>query len=125
MKKTALILGIVGGLVAGALGMKWLGDFGELSELQRYAVQAQLAAQGGSLDKMIVASFILIAGFFAGLAGAFLAFKNKYALAGGLMLGAGVLPVLFAPMSLIFTSLLIAAGIVAFLAHSKRRVAQA
>ena len=121
MKPAIVILAVLGALAAGGLGAKWMAEFGELGELERQAVAAQMAAQGGSLDSFITASFILLVGFFAALAGGFLSFKDKFALAGGLLLGAGVLPVLFAPQSLIFTALLIASGILAFVAHSKRQ----
>ncbi|GER07736.1 hypothetical protein GCM10007972_22530 [Iodidimonas muriae] len=125
MKMASIILGVLGALAVGFLGMKWMSDFGSLNEMERLAAQAQLAAQGGSLDKMITASFIMIAGFFVGLAGVFMSLKERYALAGGLMLGAGILPPLFAPQTFIFTALLIAAGVVAFIAHSKRNAAHA
>ena len=120
MKATIVILGILGAFAAGGLGMKWLGDFGQLGELERFALQSQLAAQGDSLDGMITASFILLGAFFAGLAGAYMAVRNKFPLAGGLLLGAGILPVLFSGKTAIFTSLLIVAGVIAFVAHSKQ-----
>jgi hypothetical protein len=124
MKIAVVVLAILGALASGFLGMKWMGDLsalGNMSELERMAAQSIAAAQGQSLNKMGAAAFILILGALAGFAGAFFTLKNKFALAGGLLLGAGVFPVLFQPQAVFFTSLLIIGGALAFFKHSKNK----
>jgi LytS/YehU family sensor histidine kinase len=118
--KIAIVaLAVLGALAAGFLGGKWMGDLGGMSDQQRMA--AQLMGQTEQINKMTTSAFVLLAGFLAGLAGAFLSFTGRFALGGGLMLAFGVLPVLFTPQALIFTSPLIAAGVVALLAHFRAR----
>lgn len=126
MKIAVIILAVLGALAAGFLGMKWMGDLaalGNMSEFERMAAKSMAAAQGQSLDKMQAAAFILVLGALAGFAGAFFALKNRFALAGGLLLGAGVFPVLFQPQAVVFTSLLIIGGALAFFKHSKKEAA--
>ena len=117
MKKTVLILGILGGLVAGWLGMKWLGDIGGLSEEQKMA--AQMMGQGDELQAMGVAGILLIGSLVAGIAGGILAYRGRLQTGGVLMLAGGIVPLFFAKQTILFTSLLIAGGVVAFLAHRK------
>lgn len=119
MRKAALILGILGGIVAGGLGMKWLGDIGGLSEQQKMTVQ--LMGQGEDLQAMGVAGLLLIGSLVAGIAGGILAHRGRLQAAGILMLIAGVAPLFFAKQAVLFTSLLIAGGVVALLEHRKMR----
>ncbi|MBB5517349.1 hypothetical protein [Amphiplicatus metriothermophilus] len=124
MKIAIVILAVLGAIAAGFLGVKWLGDLsalGNMSELQRMAVRSAAAAQGQSLDKMGAAAFLLILAFLAGLAGAFFTLKNRLPLAGGLLVGAGLVPVLIQPQAVVFTFLLIAAGGLAFFSHAKKK----
>lgn len=75
MRILGLILGILGGLAAGFLGMKWLGDVNHLKtqiELLRSA--------GGSmaeLDKMVTAAYMLIGAMGAGIVGGVLAMMGR------------------------------------------------
>ena len=119
MKNAVMILGILGALTAGGLGMNWMSDIGSMTEQQK--ALAQLSGQGEQMSKLATASFILVAGFFAGLAGAFLARKDNFMGAGIVLLVAGVLPLLFAPQAFLFTVLLIAGGVVAFVIHTKAK----
>lgn len=112
MRNAALILGILGGLVAGALGMKWLSDFGELNEMQR-------AMGGEQLQNMGTAALLMLGSLVLGIAGGILSFKRKFAIGGALMLLGGIAPLLLAKQAILFLSLLIAGGIVALLAHFK------
>ncbi|WP_156762843.1 hypothetical protein [Woeseia oceani] len=112
MRTTALILGIVGGLVAGALGMKWLGDFGQLNEMQ-------LAAGGEQLQNMGTAGLLMIVSLILGVTGGIMAWKRKYLPGGVLMLVGGIVPLFYAKQAILFLCLLIAGGIVALLAHYK------
>lgn len=112
MRITILILGVVGALVAGALGMKWLSDYGQLNEMQR-------AMGGQQLQDMGTAGLLLIVSMVLGIVGAILAYKHKFAVGGVLMLLAGVVPLLFAKQAIVFLLLLIAGGIVGLFAHFK------
>ncbi|ANO52316.1 hypothetical protein BA177_14990 [Woeseia oceani] len=107
-----MILGIVGGLVAGALGMKWLGDFGQLNEMQ-------LAAGGEQLQNMGTAGLLMIVSLILGVTGGIMAWKRKYLPGGVLMLVGGIVPLFYAKQAILFLCLLIAGGIVALLAHYK------
>lgn len=113
MRNTALILGIVGGLIAGALGMKWLTDYGQLNELQRLAGGEQLRNLG-------TAGLLLIGSLVTGIAGGILAFRRKFLAGSVLMLAGAILPLLVARQTIIFLLPLLAGGIVAALAHTKR-----
>ena len=112
MRTATLILGILGGLVAGALGTKWLSDFGQLNEMQRVVGGEQLQSMG-------TAGLLMLGSLLAGIAGGVLSFKGKFVPGGVLMLLGGVIPLFYAKQAVLFLSLLIAGGIVALLAHFK------
>lgn len=112
MRTATLILGVLGGLVAGALGMKWLSDFGQLNEMQR-------AMGGEQLQGMATAGLLMLVSLVAGIAGGVFSFKRTFALGGVLMLLGGIIPLFYAKQAILFLSLLIAGGIVAMLAHFK------
>lgn len=112
MRMATLILGVLGGLVAGALGMKWLSDFGQLNDMQR-------AMGGEQLQGMATAGLLMLLSLVAGIAGGILSFKRKFALGGALMLLGGIIPLFYAKQAIVFLSLLIAGGAVALLAHFK------
>lgn len=123
MKIAVIVLAILGALASGFLGINWLNNLsalGGMSELERATAHAMAAAQGQSLDKMGTAAIILVIGALASLVGAFLAMKNKFSLAGGLLLGAGILPVLFQGKAVVFTAVLIVAGALAFVLYSRK-----
>lgn len=124
MKKTALILGILGGLIAGGLGMKWLGDIGAMTEAQRQMAQAM--GQGDQLQSMGIAGILLLGSLVAGIVGGILAVRGRLLVGGIVMLAGGVVPLLYASQAIIFTALLIAGGVVAMVAHrNESRVAAA
>ncbi|HBD12912.1 MAG TPA: hypothetical protein DCZ13_12240 [Porticoccaceae bacterium] len=110
MKTATLILGIVGALLAGGLGMKWLNDFGQLTELQR-------AMGGQELQSMGTAALLMIGSLIAGIVGGILSFKRKFLAGGVLMLAAGILPLLLASQAIVFLLPLIAGGILSLYAH--------
>lgn len=112
MRAATLILGVLGGLVAGALGMKWLSDFGQLNEMQR-------AMGGEQLQSMGTAGLLMLVSMVVGIAGGVFSFKRKFALGGVLMLLGGIIPLFYAKQAILFMSLLIAGGVVALLAHFK------
>lgn len=110
MRNTILVLGILGGLLAGGLGMKWLSDFGQLNEMQR-------AMGGEQLQNMGTAALLMIGSLITGIAGGILAFRRKYMAAGILMLLGGVVPVLLAAQAVLFLLPLIAGGVLSLYAH--------
>ncbi len=111
-----MILGVLGGLIAGALGMKWLGDFGQLNEMQR-------ALGGEQLQNMGTAGLLMILSLVLGVTGGIMSWKHKFLVGGVLMLLGGIIPLLFAKQAILFLSVLVAGGIVALLAHFKSGVA--
>jgi hypothetical protein len=128
MKTTVIVLAILGALASGFLGVNWLNSLSALSgmtDLERAMAQQMAAAQGQSLDSMGTAAIILVIGALVGIVGAVLVMKNKFSLAGGLLLGAGILPVLFQGKAVVFTALLIVAGALAFVLHSKQKAVPA
>jgi len=112
MRAATLILGVLGGLVGGALGMKWLSDFGQLNEMQRAMGGAQLQAMG-------TAGLLMLSSMVAGIAGGIFSFKRKFVLGGVLMLLGGIVPLFYAKQAILFMSLLVAGGVVALFAHFK------
>jgi hypothetical protein len=112
MRIAGLILGILGGLLAGFLGMKWMGDADSLKG------QIELARKMGvnmaDLDKMVTASYMLIGAMVAGIVGGILAMMGKGKIAAVLMLAGAIVPAIWVPKSLIFTCLLLLGGIVCF-----------
>jgi len=118
MRILGLILGILGGLAAGFLGMKWLGDVNHLK-----AQIELLRSAGGSmaeLDKMVTAAYMLIGAMGAGIVGGILAMMGKGKIAALLMLAGAIVPAIWAPKSLIFTCLLVIGGIVSFFARPRQ-----
>lgn len=112
MRITALILGVLGGLIAGALGAKWLGDFGQLNDMQR-------AMGGEQLQNLGTAGMLLLVSLVLGVAGGIMSWKRKFLVGGVLMLVGGIFPLFFAKQAILFLAVLIAGGIVALLAHAR------
>ena len=119
MRITAVILGILGGLMAAFLGIKWLSDANEMREM----IQAIQSAGGDTseIDSIVNGGYCLIAALVFGIAGAVAVLKDKGKVAGALMLVGALLPAVFAPKALVFTFLLLLGGIFAFLAQPKTR----
>ncbi len=116
MRMVTLILGILGGLAAGFLGFKWYSDASEAKELL-----AALKGMGGDtseIDGLVTASYILMAGLAAGIAGGVLGLKGNK-VGGILMILFGALPAVWAPKALVFSGLLILAGIFGLLVKPK------
>jgi hypothetical protein len=112
MRILGLILGILGGLAAGFLGMKWMGD----AESLKTSIEAarKLGANMADLDKVATASHVLIGSMVAGIVGGILAMMGKGKIAALLMLAGAIVPAIWVPKSLVFTFLLVLGGIVCF-----------
>ncbi|HNR22303.1 MAG TPA: hypothetical protein PKL49_04690 [Steroidobacteraceae bacterium] len=117
MKKAALVLGILGGVIAGGIGMKWLSDIGALTEQQK--MTAQLMGQGDQLQAMGIAGLLLLGSLVAGIVGGIIAFRGRLMAGAVVMLAGGIVPLFFAKQAILFTAVLIAGGVVAFMAHRK------
>jgi hypothetical protein len=112
MRMATLILGIVGGLIAGGLGLKWLGDIGQLNEIQRMAGGEQLRQMG-------IAGILLVGSLVAGVAGGILSYRRNFVLGAALMLIGAILPLFYASQAVIFTLPLLIGGVLAIAAHFK------
>src|SRR5581483_4287503 len=119
MRIVGLILGILGGLAAGALGIKWLSDAHQMREL--IGAAREFGVDTGELDKLIIAAYILLAAMVLGIIVGVLAFKGKGKIAAGLMLVGALLPVVFAPKALVFTFLLLVGGALSLLARPRQK----
>ena len=114
MRIAGLILGILGGLAAGFLGMKWLSDANDMKEMVGAA--RNLGIDMSELDKTVTAAYILLGSAVLGIVGGVMAFKGKGKIAAILMLIGALAPVILAPKALVFTCILLIGGIVSFLA---------
>ena len=112
MRYAGLVLGILGGLAAGALGAKWLSDAREMSA--QIETLRELGADTGDITRLTIGAWLLIGALLAGIAGGVLALMGKGKIAGGVLMASAVLPACFAPASLIFTWMLVAGAIVSF-----------
>jgi hypothetical protein len=118
MRILGLILGILGGLLAGCLGWKWLDDANHVKAMMDVARSA--GANMAELDKTVMAGRMLIGSMAAGIVGGILAMMGKGKIAALLMLAGAIVPAIWAPKSLIFTFLLIIGGIVCFFVKSRQ-----
>ena len=118
MRILGLILGILGGLLAGCLGWKWLDDANHVKAMMDVARSA--GANMAELDKTVMAGRMLIGSMAAGIVGGILAMMGKGKIAALLMLAGAIVPAIWAPKSLIFTCLLVIGGIVSFFAKPRQ-----
>jgi hypothetical protein len=112
MRILGLILGILGGLLAGCLGWKWLDDANHMKTMIDVARSAGVSM--ADLDKTVTAGRMLIGSMGAGIVGGILAMMGKGKMAALLMLAGVIVPAIWAPKSLVFTFLLLIGGIVCF-----------
>jgi hypothetical protein len=115
MRTAALILGILGGVLAAFLGLKWLNDYNALESALLDAL-----AMGVSIDqaeKLRTAAYFLVSGLATGIVGGILAFKRRGLAGGVIMLVSVVGAVVFAPDSIIFSGLLALGAVFALVSH--------
>lgn len=122
MRIVGLVLGIIGGLLAGMLGLTWIRDASRMRELVGAA--RSLGVDTGEVDKLIVAAYILLAAMVVGVVAGVLAFKGKGRLAAPLMIVAAIAPALFAAKALVFTFVLLLGGLLSFAVKPKVKLFQ-
>ncbi len=118
MRIAAFILAILGGLAAAALGMTWLSDAAELKEQIAVA-----EAAGVSVGSIVTAGWLLVLALGLGIAGGVLSLMRKGRIAAPVLIVAAVAPAVFEPKSLVFSFLLIIAGLLALGATPKPAMA--
>jgi hypothetical protein len=129
MKITALVLGILGGLAAGALGAKWVADINSPAGKQALAMADSplvkrsplLREEVKRLKAASTAGYLLLLSLGLGIAGGILTLRNKGKIGGAMLLVGAVLPAVFAPMTLIATFLLPIGAVFAFVAKPPRQ----
>jgi hypothetical protein len=118
MRNAAIVLGIVGGIVAALFGMKWLGDANEMKDMIE-SLRA-MGADTTEIDALIRGGYCLILSLFLGVGGSVLTLKNNGKLGGALMLAGVVLPFLFVGGKAIVTSFFLLLGGILALRSSSR-----
>lgn len=122
MRIAGLALGVIGGLLAGVLGLTWIRDASRMRELVEAA--RSLGVDTGEVDKLVIAAYILLAAMVVGIVAGVLAFKGKGKAAAVLMIVAAIAPALFAPKALVFTFILLLGGMLSFAARPKVKLFQ-
>jgi hypothetical protein len=117
MRIVGLCLGVIGGLLAGMLGVTWMRDANRMRELVDTA--RSLGVDTGEVDKLVLAAYLLLAVMIVGIVAGVLAFKGKGKIAAPLMILSALAPALFAPKALVFTFLLLLGGLLSFAARPK------
>ena len=124
MRWVILGLALLGALLAGGIGAKWLGDADDnaatIKKLQEYqqglqskgSNTAALDKQMSGLNNVIRAAYLLVIGCLASIGAAVAVGMNKIKpmVAGSIWLGSALIPAFFEPKSLVFSFLLIIAG---------------
>ena len=115
MRIAAFILAILGGLAAAALGITWLDD------LDKYKESLELAEQAGiSFTSLRISAYLLLTGLLTGIAGGVLALQRKGKIAAAVLIGSATAPAILEPKALVFTFLLLVAGLLALGAKPKQ-----
>jgi hypothetical protein len=122
MRIVRLVLGVIGGLLAGMLGLIWIRDASRMRELVDSA--RSLGVDTGEVDKLVIAAYILLAAMVVGVVAGVLAFKGKGKVAAPLMIVGAIAPALLAPKALVFTFILLLGGLLSFAAKPKDKLFQ-
>ncbi|GEM_PF-5502451 len=117
MRFAALVFGLIGGVLSGSLGAKWLSDCferrAEVEEVRQVAGGA-LSNEFEQLDRRVRAAWCLIGASIVGLVGGFLAVGRMGKAAGFLFVAATVVPAVCAVETLLVTFFLGGAAVLAF-----------
>ncbi|MBK6917319.1 MAG: hypothetical protein IPH07_07965 [Deltaproteobacteria bacterium] len=109
MRIAGFIIAILGALAAGLLGAAWLTDAAEQSA--RITQAKALGVDTGALDSIVTAAYVLVLSLGLGIAGGVFTLRGKGRIAALVLIAAGVAPALFAAKALVFTWLLVLAGL--------------
>ncbi|OFW06361.1 MAG: hypothetical protein A3H96_22270 [Acidobacteria bacterium RIFCSPLOWO2_02_FULL_67_36] len=113
MRWIVLVLGVLGGLLAAALGITWISDYNRLQATVRELSSA--GADLSALSGLVRAAYVLLVGAVLGLAGGAVALRGQGRLAAGLLLVCPIVAAVMTPKSLVGSFLLILAGGLALL----------
>jgi len=112
MKVSAISLGILGALAAGALGAKWISDARSVQD--KIDLVQSLGGDVSEINSLKVCAYVLLGSLVLGIAASVMLFRNKPRHAAILMVCAGALPCVFAMKALVFTWLLIAGAALSY-----------
>jgi hypothetical protein len=115
MRIAVLVLAVVGGMAAGFLGLRWVNDAGEARELVK--AMEELGVSKSALAEVRsheTAGYLLIASMLAAFGAAAASWRGMHKVAGGMLIGAALVPAVFAAKSLVFTIFLLVAGGLSF-----------
>ena len=121
MKVASLVFCILGALAAGALGVIWILDAAANHALIDTA--ASMGQDTSELDALVRAAYLLLVGGVGAIVAGVLTMKGKGKVGGIILAVAVIAPAVFAPKTLIVTSLLILAAVFALLAKPRTTVA--
>ena len=128
MRIATIVLAILGAIFSVALGLKWRGDYNDGKAIvDASAVIASAAGAAGNetmanaalFEKLGTAAILLIVAGALGVVAAGLVAKRKELPAAGLLFVAVIAPLIYSGKTLLTTSLLAIAAILAFLASRK------
>ena len=115
MRVAVLVLAVVGGLAAGFLGLSWVSDAGEARELLKTAEALGVAKEAlAEVRAHETAGYLLIVSMLAAFGATVASRRGMNKVAGGVLIGAALVPALFAAKSLVFTILLLVGGGLSF-----------
>ena len=115
MRIAVLVLAVFGGLAAGFLGLSWVGDAGEARE--RLKTMEELGVSKAAIAEVRAfetAGYLLIVSMLAAFGAAVASWRGMHKVAGGMLIGAALVPAVFAAKSLVFTIFLLVAGGLSF-----------
>ena len=115
MRVAVLVLAVVGGLAAGFLGLRWVSDAGEARALLKTMEVLGVAKEAlAEVRAHETAGYLLIVSMLAAFGAAVASWRGMNKVAGGVLIGAALVPAVFAAKSLVFTIFLLVAGGLSF-----------
>jgi hypothetical protein len=115
MRVAVLVLAVFGGLAAGFLGLSWVSDASEARELLKTAQELGVAKEAlAEVRAHETAGYLLIVSMLAAFGAAAASGRGMNKVAGGVLIGAALVPAVFAAKSLVFTIFLLIAGGLSF-----------
>jgi hypothetical protein len=134
MRIVVLLLGLLGSVTAGFLGFKWKSDAAKPEQTEKVELVRAIAALGqdpkvkeelDKYDRIIKAAYALLASFPLGIIGAIVAYTGRGIIGGVTMLPAPVVAAVLQTNTLVFSSPLVLAGLLAFTIRPRKPKAPA